>query len=318
MKKWGFLIGVSLFFYSCGSEYISNENIDNNKEISSEISLEELTYLSPVSTINNPLYSISPQSMKDLPNFAEIIGKSVKVNISLEDFKCFLKGNKNVCIYSFEFLEGKGGRIHFSEVNLPENSKLILFNNKYKEIYTKDERKSFWSINFDTPQVYIAFIYPSYMSFSKSPFKIDTVSYIWGENSVISDIAPAFARPTECEIIDVNCATQSLERGKWRYAKSTSMVIISDDSFTYQCSGNLISSKKDPNDPLFITARHCFKDNDELIENAVFWFDYYSQYCDSFYESNKKHYIVGGKVLTKSKNDIALIEIKGKLNTKKH
>ncbi|NPA54584.1 MAG: hypothetical protein GXO21_07980, partial [Aquificae bacterium] len=30
------------------------------------------------------------------------------------------------------------------------------------------------------------------------------------------------------------------------------------------------------------------------------------------------HYIVGGKVLTKSKNDIALIEIKGKLNTKKH
>jgi hypothetical protein len=307
-----FVFFTALFLLiSCGSENSYNpkaKDIDPTKYIS----------LSPQETIQNPLSLITPQELENFPKDVDIIGKSVETDISLEDFKCIPEGNLYVCIYGFNFLNGKGGRIHFKNVNLPENTKLYVFNNQYKEIYTSSDRTSFWSVNFDTSNVYVAFVYPRYISFERSPFVIDMVSYIWDKSVYLNGIETQYARPTECETVDVKCMTDTFEEDKWKYAKSTSMIIISDRGFTYQCSGNLIKSKNDNDDPILITARHCFRDNDELLEDAVFWFEYYSRECESFYGDKNKHYTTGGRVLAKYKNDIALVEVKGSLKSDKY
>ncbi len=295
-----FLVILSIL-PSCGPEKVSS------RPANEEINLEQFTENVPTIVIQNPLNNVSKQSFKNI----NVIGKNVDTKISLEDFECKKDKDYTVCGYNILFLGGKGGRIHFSKVNLPEDSKLYVFDNYIKEVYTGKKQKNFWTVNFDSENVHIVFIY---RKLNENPFIIDKVSYLWEDDP----ISTAYARPTSCKTIDLKCVAESLDKTPWNYAKSTSMIILSDDKFTYQCSGNLIAPKKDKNDPILITARHCFNDNDDLLDNAIFWFDYYNSECNYLDGEEKRHYIKGGKVLFKSINDIALIEIKGSLKIDKY
>ncbi len=306
-----FLFLFFSFLFSCGQGNYSSETPGQ------DINLKDLTEIAPQQTIQNPLNSINTLSFKDTPKYVEVIGKSVDVDVSLKDFSCIKKGDKNVCVYSFNFTGGKGGRIHFKDMNLPPKSYIVVFDDNFKEKYTEEDKGEFWSVNFQSETVYIAFVYPVKKKLNASPFKIDKVSYIWGNSIHTGDISPAFARPTECETIDVKCETNTLDNDVWRFAKSSAMIILSYKGYTYQCSGNLIQTKKDKNDPILITAKHCIPDK-EALKDAVFWFDVYNSGCNTYDSYKNKHFTRGGKLLATYPNDIALVEILGSLDTDKY
>ena len=298
------------FFFSC------NNSFQSSKENTSKEGIDPYKYvdLANLQEVENPIYTVS---LKSLPKNVDIIGKSVSVNVTLNDFSCIKEKEKNVCIYGFHF--GKnGGRIHFSTISLPEDSHLIIFDKNFVQDESESIDNDFWSINFPSDTVYIYFDYPSSENLSKSPFVIDKVMYLWDKPIRYSpEIETSYARKTECKIYDVKCFTDTLDNDFWQYAKSSTMIITSDDTYTYQCSGNLISSKKHPKDPILITSAHCFK-NDDMLKDAVFWFDYMNSGCETYDSYKNKHYIIGGKLLDVSRNDIALVEIEGAFNPEKY
>ncbi len=302
--KYVFLFLPFLFYYSCNTETYSSQNQREN--------IYKYTSIAPSRIIQNPAQSIKPQN---LPEDIDVIGKSVSTDISLRDFNCIEEKEKTVCMYKLVF-GSKGGRVHFKDIYIPEGSRLVVFDKYFKQ-EVDNQKKEMWSINFPDQEVYIYFSFPKEKVFESSPFKIDRVMYIFDKPLYISGIKPSFAQPTECETYDIKCFTDSLDNDVWRYSKSTAMIIVSDNNFTYQCSGNLIRSKKHPDDPILITSGHCFK-KDDMINNAVFWFDYINSECESFDGIRKRHYVLGGKILKLSKNDIAIIEIKGALKPDKY
>ena len=303
-----FILLFFSFLYSCNSDFqSSNENSSSEK-----INPYRYTGLANSQDIENPIFTVS---IKSLPRNIDIVGKAVPVNVSIDDFNCIDEKEKTVCIFRFNF-GNNGGRIHFSQVKLPKDSHLLVFDKDFIQDLSNPVDNDFWSINFSSNSVYVYFDYSS--NLLDFPFVVDKVMYIWNKPiRYSSEIETSYAQKTECEIYDVKCFTDTLDNDVWRFAKSSAMIITSDDTYTYQCSGNLISSKKHPNDPILITSAHCFKD-EGMVKDAVFWFDYMNSRCNSYDSYKNRHYTIGGKLLDISRNDIALVEIKGKLNPEKY
>ncbi len=307
MRLFFFFVPIFLFMYSCNSGLKDSQD-------TSKIDPYRYIELANTQNIENPIFTVS---VKTLPKNIDIIGKSVSVHVTLSDFNCIKEKDKNICIYEFNFGEN-GGRIHFSNVQLPENSHLLVFDKDFIQDLSNSIDNDFWSINFSSNSIYVYFDYPLSVNTNTSPFYIDRVMYMWNKPiRYSSDIEISYADKTECEIYDVKCFTDSLDKDFWKFSKSSAMIITSDNTYTYQCSGNLISSKKHPNDPILITSAHCFKDND-MVKNAVFWFHFMNSGCRSYDSYKNRHYTIGGKLLNVSRNDIALVEITGKLDPQKY
>ncbi len=308
MRSVFFILLFISFLYSC------NSDLPSSKENSSPEKINPYRYIKFANSqdIENP---ISTVSIKSLPRNIDVVGKAVPVNVSIDNFNCIDEKDKTVCIFRFNFGDN-GGRIHFSHVKLPKDSHLLVFDKDFVQDLSNPVDNDFWSINFSSNSVYVYFDYSSRLL--DFPFIIDKVMYLWDKPlRFSSEIETSYTQKTECEIYDIKCFTDNLDNGFWRFARSSVMIITSDDTYTYQCSGNLISSKKHPKDPIIITSAHCFPDN-EMAKNTIFWFDYVNSDCNSYDSYKNRHFAVGGKILDIYKNDIALLEIEGKLNPEKY
>lgn len=260
-----------------------------------------------ISTVETPTFDVqalldedAQESMLKPYRFAKVF--SVELNFK-ENATLQQLDNKNVWTLKIKSENAKSIGLIFSNFNLPENSRLFIYDSKKEYLLgaiTSANNKE----NGILPTTHIPAdeIIIEYSEDANSKLEADfTVSQI------SHDYRGAFSGKDSqwCEV-NINCS----EGDDWQTVKhSVCKYTYTSGGSSYVCSGALVANTQNTSTPYFLTANHCVSTQDEA-SSAVFYFNYEADNCDGTYGPTDQ--TISGATLRATANnslDFSLLEM---------
>ncbi len=191
-----------------------------------------------------------------------------------------------------------GLRVHFTNLNLPENAALYVYNMHGEAFgpYTgkgPDNDGDFWShtVTGSVAFVQLRFYGPvSPAALQTTRFAIQDVGYL-GEKFLLAFLQKGAKLPENADLTEEHCTYNAwcvedamcYDSGTWGAIEDARMSVAHlewiSGPWLYYCSGGLIADT-DPSTqiPYFITANHCIN-NQTDASNLQFYWQYWTAYC---------------------------------------
>ena len=152
---------------------------------------------------------------------------------------------------------------------------------------------------------------PSTVSPSQFTLSVSNIAHITHSISDTLDKKISYDfinRSQPCEL-DVACK-KSPTPGFVNASNAVARMIVSDDMFSYLCSGTLLNNNNEPIKALFYTATHCIQNHDVAESLQTYWF-YQRKECSKDSAIKDVVTLTGGAKLLYANNttDIALLEL---------
>ncbi|MGI6717756.1 MAG: trypsin-like serine peptidase [Bacteroidales bacterium] len=268
-------LSLSVKAQICHGEYPISfyyNNIFNEKDISTTEVKIDMDY------INNSKETNSNGCLYHIGTFIEQRYKSNEVGrwINIDNY--------DIYIAKFRVGEAHGTSISFSEINIPENGKLFIYD------ATKQVILGYYDCNniledgsFSFEPLYGNVIYLEYYSEKSSVskdfyFTIDGFSYFFESNFFNTKQTLNFGDSGDCHV-NINCP-----EGNSLHDISNAVVkiLVLGSNNYYVCTGTLMNNTKEDRTPYLLTAWHCSQNTRPAeYKKWVFYFNYESTSCET-------------------------------------
>lgn len=176
--------------------------------------------------------------------------------------------------------------LYYKEFYIPQGGKLFIYNKDHTQVlgaYT--ERTNPQGAVFATEavagdQIVLEYVASQNITNNDKPrIAISGIGYCYNHISVFSNVQTKINESASCQV-NINCP----EGDEWQHQKKgVARTITPIGSYAYLCSGSVVNNTSDELKPYYLSAHHCFYDEDNVKANftqMIFYFHYEAPGCE--------------------------------------
>ncbi|MDR2085039.1 MAG: T9SS type A sorting domain-containing protein [Bacteroidales bacterium] len=215
---------------------------------------------------------------------AKHVGNFIENEISIKDFnrKIIMPDGSVTYLISFRLEEAQAVGISFSEIFIPENAKLFVYNSSFQDVYGSFDQSNVLKDGSFTIRPVSGNVIHLEINCEKENakelyFVIDGFAYFFETDFFNNNKSSLYGESGDCQV-NINCPEGLSVR---KTADAVVKIIVYGSGSYFLCTGTLVNNTKQDRTPYLLSAQHCARYTNAVSQyhKWQFYFSYEVPEC---------------------------------------